>query len=182
MSRLSLEDEHLDREVGIDVAVAHEAHYPAFGELLDLLAHLGAHDVLPSLADVEDRCPLSRGGERPLALREVVLEHDEDAVLAEGGLGLRRALAGCLGEHVNDRGRDGRAELAVSERVLSGHVATGLSSGIGTALSAGALAVRPAGCATRSISNQTDVRRPVGRPQRSASSWTRCSPRPASSS
>src|SRR4051812_9196031 len=175
------EHEDLDGEVRVDVAVAHEAHYLASCELLDLFAHLGPHDVLPALADVENRRLLPGGDKRPLALREVVLEHYEDAVLTERGLCFGRAPAGGLGEHVHDRRRDRRAEFAACGCVLIGHV-TSFSCWVSVGVIALATVVCRRRSADRSSSNHTELRGPVRRPQRSASSCTSCSPRPDSAS
>src|SRR5688572_6294103 len=66
--RTRLEDEDLNREVGIDVVVAHEADHLAAGELLDLAADVGLHHRLPASAQIE-HCPaLARVAERPLSV------------------------------------------------------------------------------------------------------------------
>jgi hypothetical protein len=49
---LRLEHEDLDREVRVEVVVAHEADHLASGELLALAAEVGLHDALPADAQV----------------------------------------------------------------------------------------------------------------------------------
>ena len=80
---------------------------------LDLAADVGLHDALPAPAQIEHGHALAGVGERLLAAREGVLEHDEDAVVAERGLRLRRAAAGRARERPDDRVGDRRRELPV---------------------------------------------------------------------
>src|SRR3954467_14586753 len=107
------EHEDLDRQIGVDVVVAHEADHLASGELLDLAADVGFHDALPASAQIEDSQALAGVRQRLLAAREAVLEHDEDTVLAERGSRLRRTAAGRARERSDDGLRDRFGELSL---------------------------------------------------------------------
>src|SRR3954452_12576747 len=112
------EHEDLDSEVGVEVVVAHEADHLASGELFDLPAELDAHDALPASAQIEHGLALAGVREALLAAREAVLEHDEDAVVAERGFRPRGPAAGGARKRPHDRIGDPRCELPV---VLSDH-------------------------------------------------------------
>ena len=88
---------------------------------LDLVAEVGLHDALPASAQVEHGLALAGVGQRLLAAREAVLEHDEDAVVAERGSCLGRAAAGRARERPDHGVRDRRRELPVGQAVLVVH-------------------------------------------------------------
>src|SRR5947199_1314552 len=67
-----LEYEHLDRQVGVDVIVAHETDHFATGQLFDLAADVRLHDALPESAKIEHGCALAGICQRPLPAREAV--------------------------------------------------------------------------------------------------------------
>src|SRR4051794_12274644 len=121
MRREWLEYEHLDREVGVDVVVAHEADHLAPRQFLDLEAHALLHNVLPAAAQVEHSSALTGVGKRLLADGEAVLQDDEDAILSERRLCLGRSAAGRSGERPDDGVGDGGRELAARMCGIGAH-------------------------------------------------------------
>src|SRR3954447_13718462 len=107
------EYEHLDREVGVNVVVAHEADDLASGQLFDFAAHIHSHDRLPAAPEVEHDLTLTGGGERPFADSEAVLYDDEDAVVTERRLRLRWSAARRSGQRLDHGVRDRGRELAI---------------------------------------------------------------------
>src|SRR5690348_10673670 len=108
-----LQHEHFDREVWVDVVIAHEADHLAASQLLNLAADVVLHDHLPTSAQIEHGLPLAGISERLLAACESVLQNHEHAISPERGLRLRGPTTGRPGQRPNHSVRDLDGELPV---------------------------------------------------------------------
>ena len=103
----------------------HEHPDLAAGRLLHHVRELVGHLLLEAPADLLDRLALAAFGERLLRTGERFLEHDDDEVLDDVGLRLRRALAVVLGLKPHDLPRDQRLRRAERTPIAFTHAQSG---------------------------------------------------------
>src|SRR4051794_11015389 len=118
---LRIEDEHLDRHLGIEVRLAHEGADAPPGGRLDGRDEAVAQHVVEGVARLADLVGAAGGDQRALRGGEHVFEDDEHVVLGHVGAGARRAAPEVLGVEPDDGVGDGRAGgSAVAGQVVFG--------------------------------------------------------------
>src|SRR3954452_2308043 len=102
VGRVRLEDEDLDRVVGLEVAVAHEGDHLAPGDPLDGPRELPAHGLLERPPHLHDEEVLVVVDEAVLRLEQRLLHQHDDEVVADHGSCVRRAAARVVTHDLHD--------------------------------------------------------------------------------
>src|SRR5579884_1402214 len=113
----AVDEEGLDRDVGLDVGLRQEGDYLAPGELLDRLLVAVRHYPLEVLAHGDDAVWLAAAHYRLLERGEAAApHHDDDDVIQRVGLGLHRTATVMLSQKRDDAVRDRGEQPPARER------------------------------------------------------------------
>jgi hypothetical protein len=113
----TVDEEHLDRDIGLDVRLGEKREDLAVREPLDQVFIALGHHALEVLAHCHDPPTVTGVHHRLLERREPrAAHHAHDDVVERVRLGFERPAAVVLAEQLNEPGRDRRQQAATGER------------------------------------------------------------------